>query len=129
MASVVFLFKQKTAYERLISDWSSDVCSSDLVGTAARPHPRALAAASARRQLPRRGGRAPRLRRRRRRDRLRQFDQRAVLRRLPPRARVRRRPPVRSEESRVGKECVSTCRSRGSPDHSNKKKSTTKQNT
>src|SRR3546814_852838 len=25
-----FLFKQKTAYEMLISDWSSDVCSSDL---------------------------------------------------------------------------------------------------
>src|SRR3546814_14054039 len=27
---VVFLFKQKTAYELRISDWSSDVCSSDL---------------------------------------------------------------------------------------------------
>src|SRR3546814_9784758 len=27
-----FLFKQKTAYEMRISDWSSDVCSSDLVG-------------------------------------------------------------------------------------------------
>src|SRR3546814_1406949 len=26
-----FLFKQKTAYEMRISDWSSDVCSSDLV--------------------------------------------------------------------------------------------------
>src|SRR3546814_21065372 len=26
-----FFFKQKTAYEMLISDWSSDVCSSDLV--------------------------------------------------------------------------------------------------
>src|SRR3546814_13523439 len=26
----VFFFKQKTAYERRISDWSSDVCSSDL---------------------------------------------------------------------------------------------------
>src|SRR3546814_6562883 len=25
-----FFFKQKTAYELLISDWSSDVCSSDL---------------------------------------------------------------------------------------------------
>src|SRR3546814_2938477 len=31
--SVVFFFKQKTAYEMRISDWSSDVCSSDL-GTA-----------------------------------------------------------------------------------------------
>src|SRR3546814_2468032 len=28
-----FFFKQKTAYEMRISDWSSDVCSSDLVGT------------------------------------------------------------------------------------------------
>src|SRR3546814_9681229 len=27
---LVFLFKQKTAYEMRISDWSSDVCSSDL---------------------------------------------------------------------------------------------------
>src|SRR3546814_18427135 len=27
---VLFLFKQKTAYEMRISDWSSDVCSSDL---------------------------------------------------------------------------------------------------
>src|SRR3546814_19746605 len=27
-----FCFKQKTAYEMRISDWSSDVCSSDLVG-------------------------------------------------------------------------------------------------
>src|SRR3546814_4188196 len=26
------LFKQKTAYEMRISDWSSDVCSSDLLG-------------------------------------------------------------------------------------------------
>src|SRR3546814_946932 len=29
--SVVFFFKQKTAYEMRISDWSSDVCSSDLL--------------------------------------------------------------------------------------------------
>src|SRR3546814_7614325 len=31
----VFFFKQKTAYEMRISDWSSDVCSSDLLGQAA----------------------------------------------------------------------------------------------
>src|SRR3546814_9311571 len=30
-----FFFKQKTAYEMRISDWSSDVCSSDLVPIAA----------------------------------------------------------------------------------------------
>src|SRR3546814_3103688 len=29
---VFFFFKQKTAYEMRISDWSSDVCSSDLSG-------------------------------------------------------------------------------------------------
>src|SRR3546814_14016732 len=29
---VFFFFKQKTAYEMRISDWSSDVCSSDLLG-------------------------------------------------------------------------------------------------
>src|SRR3546814_7589600 len=29
---MVFFFKQKTAYELRISDWSSDVCSSDLPG-------------------------------------------------------------------------------------------------
>src|SRR3546814_1019785 len=29
-----FFFKQKTAYEMRISDWSSDVCSSDLMGHA-----------------------------------------------------------------------------------------------
>src|SRR3546814_7462871 len=29
--SVFFFFKQKTAYEMRISDWSSDVCSSDLI--------------------------------------------------------------------------------------------------
>src|SRR3546814_9832077 len=28
---VFFFFKQKTAYEMRISDWSSDVCSSDLL--------------------------------------------------------------------------------------------------
>src|SRR3546814_1345316 len=33
-----FFFKQKTAYEMRISDWSSDVCSSDLEAVIAR-HP------------------------------------------------------------------------------------------
>src|SRR3546814_2377592 len=30
LRSAILLFKQKTAYEMRISDWSSDVCSSDL---------------------------------------------------------------------------------------------------
>src|SRR3546814_6652393 len=38
---VFFFFKQKTAYEMRISDWSSDVCSSDLFALfqAGRPRP------------------------------------------------------------------------------------------
>src|SRR3546814_1338091 len=35
-----FFFKQKTAYEMRISDWSSDVCSSDLLAQRIlHPHP------------------------------------------------------------------------------------------
>src|SRR3546814_6159739 len=33
---IVFVFKQKTAYDVRISDWSSDVCSSDLLRDAPR---------------------------------------------------------------------------------------------
>src|SRR3546814_9782300 len=33
-----FCFKQKTAYEMRISDWSSDVCSSDLAGQPVGTH-------------------------------------------------------------------------------------------
>src|SRR3546814_8103866 len=90
-----FFFKQKTAYEMRISDWSSDVCSSDLA--AVTPS----------------------------------FN-RAPL--LPPSLDAWINPPAytgmaplyleagrgageRSEERRVGKECVSTCRSRWSPYH------------
>src|SRR3546814_12917163 len=60
MFSVFFFFKQKTAYEMRISDWSSDVCSSDLavdlfvparrsggVPAPARPVPRARPARQA----------------------------------------------------------------------------------
>src|SRR3546814_2390103 len=36
MFGCFFLFKQKTAYEMRISDWSSDVCSSDLAGAVYR---------------------------------------------------------------------------------------------
>src|SRR3546814_4490887 len=104
---VFFFFKQKTAYEMRISDWSSDVCSSDLrmgevsdaaIGSffesfaqrladdacwAAIAHANAtdVAAAAAR-------GRS--------------------TTRLAANAQ-------RSEERRVGTECVSTCRSRRSP--------------
>src|SRR3546814_2829861 len=80
-----FFFKQKTAYEMRISDWSSDVCSSDLE----YPHTDIL--------------------------------ERAIeLYRIAIDHVAGRISPVtemRSEERRVGKECVSTCRSRWSPYH------------
>src|SRR3546814_17707801 len=40
-----FFFKQKTAYEMRISDWSSDVCSSDLAAAAVVPAPTLLPSA------------------------------------------------------------------------------------
>src|SRR3546814_8367441 len=42
----IFFLKQKTAYELRISDWSSDVCSSDFVVVAARGAPRRTAIAA-----------------------------------------------------------------------------------
>src|SRR3546814_3005521 len=44
MILLLLLFKQKTAYEMRISDWSSDVCSSDLL----KPPPGVVARAVAR---------------------------------------------------------------------------------
>src|SRR3546814_2362689 len=43
VSCLFFFFKQKTAYEMRISDWSSDVCSSDL-GAGREPRPGAAAA-------------------------------------------------------------------------------------
>src|SRR3546814_12023061 len=111
-----FFFKQKTAYEMRISDWSSDVCSSDLL-------------------LPRRGlqrGAAGDQRVRRRRsggDILARVDDPGAdvgdqlpdrRRHLSAAGRLQHRQPVlprraqrqRSEESRVGKGWGSTVRSR-----------------
>src|SRR3546814_20486257 len=133
-----FFVKQKTAYEMRISDWSSDVCSSDLAGArfehdrAARLHQcrrraqRPAVVRRARQQPRRRAGRGvrfgPEFRQflrpwrsadadRRQRAALRQFEHQLDL----------RADGVRSEERRVGKECVSTCRSRWSPYHLQKK--------
>src|SRR3546814_4975684 len=83
----VFFFKQKTAYEMRISDWSSDVCSSDLHG--------------------RNKGRLT----------IRRCLQEARHGQSHRHAAQRDRHRGRSEERRVGKECVSTCRSRWSPYH------------
>src|SRR3546814_6530895 len=40
--NLFFFFKQKTAYEMRISDWSSDVCSSDLLAAVAGAGPAAI---------------------------------------------------------------------------------------
>src|SRR3546814_10766537 len=97
----ILFFKQKTAYEMRISDWSSDVCSSDLL-------------VEKRGEFAVRGG---------------------IVDVFPPTEEHPLRVEFwgddveeirsfsvadqrRSEERRVGKECVSTCRSRWSPYHS-----------
>src|SRR3546814_2103627 len=64
LSVVFFFFKQKTAYEMRISDWSSDVCSSDLDEDAARGDeangPADLVAETLRaRRQPERGDRGP----------------------------------------------------------------------
>src|SRR3546814_7362559 len=123
-----FVFKQKTADEMRISDWSSDVCSSDLLhclyvlaarktalkyrydhylGFLSQP----AAPVSGTDQTPgdATGG----------------FlcgDRHVSCQPRPARPERRggghdRNLAVRSEERRVGKECVSTCRSRWSPYH------------
>src|SRR3546814_7422207 len=111
MISLFFVFKQKTAYEMRISDLSSDVCSSDLLqcrhttcfeNLSSFVQPTALSmkvkcsvACTFCPFLPVR-------------DLLRDVAgiDASILGRFTP---------GRSEERRVGKECVSTCRSRWSP--------------
>src|SRR3546814_4789393 len=101
-----FFFKQKTAYEMRISDWSSDVCSSDL-------HRRTRGAGRGAGGLG--GGRPARDPRSASGGTLCGSALAGPWRWLPS---VRRR----SEERRVGKECVSTCRYRWWPCHYKKKK-------
>src|SRR3546814_12536004 len=112
MCVVFFFFKQKTAYEMRISDWSSDVCSSDLVGNGQRVH-RALELGPVLALDPARdaaGGRGVGHQHHVAAGQRDEGGQGGAL--------------VatfflldRSEERRVGKECVSTCRSRWSPVH------------
>src|SRR3546814_3521454 len=84
-----FFFKQKTAYEMRISDWSSDVCSSDLTYLpTVWPDLKWLG-------LP--------------------TSMSSSQRKLRPISISPVFMPIRSEERRVGKECVSTGRSRWSP--------------
>src|SRR3546814_9839060 len=97
---VFFFFKQKTAYEMRISDWSSDVCSSDLCkeklaairSLMEQEHIDAYIIPSS---DPHIGEYLP--------DRYKCIAWASGF------------TGSRSEERRVGKECVSTCRSRWSP--------------
>src|SRR3546814_10082762 len=95
-----FFFKQKTAYEMRISDWSSDVCSSDLfVENLNEYEPKCI-----------------------------EFEENVKRNDLTWQEQTKavadfhklkgsNEESWRSEERRVGKECVSTCRSRWSPEH------------
>src|SRR3546814_6836846 len=96
-----FFFKQKTAYEMRISDWSSDVCSSDL-----RIDQPVVDQVRARRIADRNP-----------RSIKRELGWVAEQCRIDGDARGEADVLARSEERRVGKECVSTCRSRWSPYH------------
>src|SRR3546814_1137925 len=91
----VFFFKQKTAYEMRISDWSSDVCSSDLAGgiLVTQNGVPAVQGSEVTNSYRRLGESFADV----------GFYVAAI--------------PTRSEERRVGKECVSTGRSRWSPYH------------
>src|SRR3546814_2168671 len=105
-----FLFKQKPAYEMRISDWSSDVCSSDLVLLRGKADDGTDLVID--RDYIREGMRG-------------RAEERVTVE-LGPRSEQDIRTALerevdadrwRSEERRVGKECVSTCRSRWSPYH------------
>src|SRR3546814_11884922 len=89
-----------------ISDWSSDVCSSDLVGTVLDP------IFSVRRRVRIAPGATVVLQ---------LWTVAAGTREETLALADRFRDAGRSEERRVGKECVSTCRYRWSPDHEKKK--------
>src|SRR3546814_11215554 len=116
---LLFFFKQKTAYEMRISDWSSDVCSSDL-SRGSWPWP---ASPPGPQSPPSRPSQAD------------PWSKHPCLPSpAPPSSRTTRRRPgarsssmTRSEERRVGHECVSTCRSRLSPYPLKKQKENTTQ--
>src|SRR3546814_12274681 len=138
--SIFFFFKQKTAYELRISDWSSDVCSSDLDLLIRKLRIRCDKAplnCLGQDALP---IDAPPI--------IRYADENTATAMLRAEAdntfglltssdtfigrfkavidgvanKVRQRLTNRSEERRVGNECVSTCRSRWSPYHYKKNK-------
>src|SRR3546814_6327635 len=106
--SVFFLFKQKTAYEMRISDWSADVCSSDLTPADCDGHAVVPAATIGGAVLAATNAAA---------DVYQNADFALYHAKETGRGGFVRYWTGRSEERRVGKECVSTCRSRWSPYH------------
>src|SRR3546814_4970152 len=108
-------FKQKTAYEMRISDWSSDVCSSDLKGSRARCSTRCIASPGIR--VRHGGGRAMHDGNELANASVTDGDEPIDTELLARTEAALLTLPRRSEERRVGKECVSTCRSRRSPYH------------
>src|SRR3546814_6897939 len=93
---IVFFFKQKTAYDMRISDWSSDVCSSDLWNDIFA-EPKSIKINI---------------------EELKTLSKNYIhWKDLFNESLNSVSLKHRSEERRVGKECVSTCRSRWSPYH------------
>src|SRR3546814_17239177 len=119
-----FFFKQKAAYEMRISDWSSDVCSSDLEHRPAERPADAGDAADHPSLFADDGGGGPARIAADRADRRRHDAERqrkAPRVRGPRQHQYRRRLRRRSEERVGGTECVSTCRSRWTQCSSKKK--------
>src|SRR3546814_14085890 len=109
---------QKTAYEMRISDWSSDVCSSDLTPVDKNGRTQRANLAPVTRddtlqkghiggQIMASGGKLANAVRGSHQHHVAAIDERTGI--------------DRSEERRVGKECVSTCRSWWAPDRDKKK--------
>src|SRR3546814_17828254 len=101
-----FVFKQKTAYEMRISDWSSDVCSSDLKTSIGASNPFQTIS---REDV----GLTLRIRP--------QISEGGTVKLALYQEVSSIDASVRSEERRVGTACVSTCRSRWSAAHYKKK--------
>src|SRR3546814_6646378 len=97
---IVVCFKHKTAYAMRISDWSSDVCSSDLLSSLSPLQWVVLVSTGFWGAL----GHLLQI----------QAYRNAPASMLAPFVYLQIISAARSEERRVGKECVRTCRSRGS---------------
>src|SRR3546814_19557452 len=114
-----FFFKQKTAYEMRISDWSSDVCSSDLPLWLSSPDCWPLHSAVlievmfAPADIPHK--RCPHMRQNGLSNHRLINSELGILTAIVPI--YSRECDDRSEERRVGNEGVSTCRSRWSTEH------------